>query len=221
MIEDNSLQTASGASGGAGVLVKNNNSAGNLIALNDIDSEFANGVKIENNANASNVTVRFNNLRGSNAGVRNNDSESVDARSNFWNDKTGPSGDVDDPETGRTADGDGSSIDNGSNGGQVRYDEFLEIPNGFILDTGSPPSGRDTDGDGLHEDFNNDNNHFPTDGYLFLRALRQGHFSRLAEIDQPGGDLSTDYTTRFDFDGDGADDITRKDINEMVINRNR
>ena len=221
VIEDSTLRTASGASGGAGVLVNNTGGSGNLIALNDIDSEFDNGVDIENNANASNVTVRFNNLRGRDAGVRNKDSEDVDARSNFWNDKTGPGGDVDDPETGRTADGDGSAIDNGSNDGQVRYDEFLEISNDFILNTGSPSSGRDTDGDGLHEDFNDDNDHFPTDGYLFLRALRQGHFERLAAIDNPGGDLSTNYTERFDFDGDGADDITRDDVNEMVINRNR
>jgi hypothetical protein len=221
VIEDSTLQTASGASGGAGVLVNSTDGSGNLIALNDIDSEFANGVDIQSGAGADNVTVRFNNLRGSNAGVKNNDSKDVDARSNFWNDKTGPSGDVNDPETGRTADGDGSSIDNGSNDGQVRYDEFLEISNEFILNTGSPPDGRDTDGDNLNEDFNDDSDHFPTDGYLFLRALRQGHFDRLAAIDNPGGDLSKDYTERFDFDGDGADDITRDDVNEMVINRNR
>ncbi len=218
VIEDNSLETAGGASGGAGVLIKDAG-GGNLIALNDIDSEFANGVDIQ--SDAGNVTVRFNNLRGNNAGIKNNDDENVNARSNFWGDKTGPSGGVNDPETGRTADGEGSSINNGSNDGKVRYDEFLEIPNGFILDTGSPPDGRDTDDDDLHEDFNDDSDHFPTDGYLFLRALRQGHFDRLADIDNPGGDLSTDYTTRFDFDGDGSDDISRSDVVSMVINRNR
>jgi hypothetical protein len=221
VIEDSRLNSA--GSDGIGILIEDaaGGSGDNLIALNDIDSEFDDGIKIESGASdVDKVKIRFNNIRGDSKAINNNSETVVDARSNFWGDKTGPSspssGDIDDPETGRAADGDGDVISS-----DVRYDEFLEIPNGFILDTGSPSSGRDTDGDGLHEDFNDDGDHFPTDGYLFLRALRQGHFDRLADIDNPDGDLSTDYTTRFDFDGDGSDDISPSDVVSMVINRNR
>ena len=56
-------------------------------------------------------------------GVRNDiDSEGVNATNNWWGDENGPSGSVDDPVTGRTADGDGAAVSE-----NVRFDPWLGL----------------------------------------------------------------------------------------------
>ena len=52
-------------------------------------------------------------------GVYNDSDTVIDARNNWWGDAGGPSGDVNDPETGETADGDGDRINE-----NVRFDPW-------------------------------------------------------------------------------------------------
>ena len=73
--------------------------------------------------NADNAKIQYSIISG-NGG--NGVSGQVDARENWWGAKSGPSGNVEDPVTGRLADGSGDSVSEGTESGvsSVRFDPY-------------------------------------------------------------------------------------------------
>lgn len=197
--------TISGNGSGDGILIHDIGSA-NEVVFNTVENHGVT-VRVAGGGNPAGVRVSFNDLLDSDDGAIVADAPSgpvLDARSNYWDHKSGPSsflGRPDrsrDPDTNQLATGEGLSVSR-----NVRFDAWLDLANAFILD-----GSRDLDGDGRHEDVDGDGTHWPTDGHFFLRQYRQGHYDRLKDV---GGS----YISRFDYDGDG--EVTREDVARMVL----
>ncbi len=69
--------------------------------------------------------VSQNHLEGNEYGIDNVTDTTVDARNNYWGHISGPSGGVNDPESGRKATGQGDSVSE-----NVRFDPWLSAPDG-------------------------------------------------------------------------------------------
>ncbi|WP_175529405.1 right-handed parallel beta-helix repeat-containing protein [Natronorubrum texcoconense] len=86
------------------------------------DSEY--GIFISENTPVETLTVGHNDITGnSEFGLSYDGDGTVDAVDNWWGAENGPSGDVEDPETGETADGDGDAVSE-----TVLFDPWLESP---------------------------------------------------------------------------------------------
>nr|WP_233265076.1 right-handed parallel beta-helix repeat-containing protein [Halomarina oriensis] len=102
--------------------VSNNDDHGIRVSSGSLTVERS---AVENNGNTGirvaspdSATVRYSIISGNGAGVTAQGGQ-VDARENWWGAENGPSGGVEDPATGRLADGDGDSVSQG-----VRFDPY-------------------------------------------------------------------------------------------------
>ncbi|USZ71487.1 right-handed parallel beta-helix repeat-containing protein [Natronosalvus halobius] len=93
-----------------------------------------NDVGIYAHYRVDNVDVRFNDIVDNAEGIvydLSHPSWPMDARHTWWGETSGPSGDVEDPDTGRLADGTGDSIDQ-----NVLFDPWSELPPGPTFEVG-------------------------------------------------------------------------------------
>ena len=91
---------------------------GNEISSSSTGSK---GIYIPSTTTVTNVTINLNNIAGNDAyGVDNDAGSTVDAKDNWWGDPSGPSGAVNDPVTGTTADGTGDAVST-----KVLFDPWL------------------------------------------------------------------------------------------------
>ncbi|MFC5366602.1 right-handed parallel beta-helix repeat-containing protein [Salinirubrum litoreum] len=162
------------------------------IEENTISDGLHTGIRIIERSDADSISVNSNDLvNNENWGIEHRGSGVLDGTNNWWGTKTGPSGGVQDPETGEIANGDGDRVDT-----DIRFDPWLEEP---VADGGPPPVGgfqnppTDPDGDGLYEDINGDG----TFDIVDVQAL-------FANLDDSA---VTNNPDAFDFNGDGQVDV--------------
>lgn len=146
---------ANGGSGisvnGADLLVQNNTAVGNersgvqvsyaqQVEVHHNELE-ANGVGVSLHGDSPDAILRSNSIAENEEGVQTSDLAAgliVDARWNWWGSTDGPSGGVEDPDTGESAEGSGDTV-----GERVRFDPWLEhhpvLEDGPVSPIGSVP----------------------------------------------------------------------------------
>jgi len=113
VIAENTLRNAD-----TGIFVDD---AAATISENVIENNADTGILLDENFDADGSEATQNDIVDNDDGVVNEADDTFDATENWWGAENGPSGGVDDPDTGETADGDGDSVSE-----DVAFDPWLE-----------------------------------------------------------------------------------------------
>jgi len=142
------------------------------------------------------VAFSLNSMSGNNAGIQYDEDPVLNATDNWWGDESGPGGDVEDPETGEIADGDGDEIV--SSAENVTFDPWLEVDPGdgveaaFTFDPSAPDADEEIT--------------FNATGSASMGDIETYRWDLTGdgEVDETTGDPETTWM----YDEDGAYEVT-------------